>query len=142
MKLEYHSAFSLVCAGILYATTRSLGLSVGFFVGGVLIDLDHLVDYVINCRFRVGLLSFYKRCEQRDLSQAVLLLHGWEYVIVIFIMLVVSDWNAWVAGAWLGFTVHLICDQVTNKPYPLSYFITWRMVHGFKMKKVFPPGEH
>ena len=141
MKLEYHAAFSLICAGILYAATRSFGLSAGFFIGGVLIDLDHLIDYVFSCRFRVGLLSFYERCENRDLSHAVLILHGWEYVAALLIVLVACDWNIWIAGTWLGFTAHMICDQVTNKPYPLSYFIIWRMVHGFRMKEVFPPVE-
>jgi hypothetical protein len=127
-------------AGI-YAATRSTALTMGFLAGGVLIDVDHLIDYAMHSRFRYGIGEFCQRCYDRRLAHATLIFHGWEYLVLLAALAATNDGNPWIVGLLLGMGIHLVCDQVTNKPYPMSYFILWRLGHRFRMEKVFPPLE-
>ncbi|MAG36764.1 MAG: hypothetical protein CL878_11065 [Dehalococcoidia bacterium] len=92
-------------------------------VGGVLIDLDHAVDWLASG----GRLDYKVRI--------ILPLHGWELPLALY------WWRrqhgpTWVApliAAWIG---HLCLDWLTNNPAgPLGYFVSRRLVVGFDRRR-------
>lgn len=89
-----------------------------FLAGGVLVDGDHLVDYVLR--------------HAVDGRWLLLPLHGWEWVA----LLGVGPWPAVLrrpaVAAGLGLALHLMVDQLTNKPVRRWHFsLAYRAAKGF-----------
>ena len=97
-------------------------------VGGVLVDLDHVVDWLANG----GRLDYRTRI--------ILPLHGWELPLVLY------WWRRrrgppWVApliAAWVG---HVCLDWLVNNPNGLwGYFLSRRLFVGFdRQRSGWPP---
>jgi hypothetical protein len=88
----------------------------------VLIDVDHLLDYTLRRR-------------QGRRRWVVLLLHGWEYVLVLALVGRRTRWAGPLRGAALGLLLHLALDQVTNAPWhPAHYSLL------FRLRRRFAPG--
>ena len=108
------------------------------FLGGVLIDLDHPIDYYIG-RKKIPstiaeIMDFY---HPRQKGKLHILFHSYE----LFVMLWVATYFLKLGGIWLGLlsgaTLHLICDQIYNPLKPLGYFFTFRLVSGFEKRKLY-----
>lgn len=107
-------------------------------VGGVGIDIDHLVDYALVRR-------------SRQANRLVVPLHGWEYPLVLLALLASGavarwpqpamvgaparrapwpPWEALVVVLTVAWTMHLAVDSATNGPrqakfYSLLYRLRW-----------------
>jgi hypothetical protein len=112
---RYHTAVSLGLAALVVWRTRRWRDGVPVLIAGVLVDIDHLVDLVANRR--AGRLAWI-----------ILPLHAWEWVFALLTR--GSRSGNGLAG---GLAVHLALDQ-GNKAitHPLFYWITFRMLHGFR----------
>ncbi|MCB9757085.1 MAG: hypothetical protein H6753_01520 [Candidatus Omnitrophica bacterium] len=132
MKASYHIVVSAGVALGLQAMLHSWPASLGCFVSGVLIDLDHYLEYYISKRripFRYkDLLDF---CTSHKDKKLYLFFHGYEYLFILWILIYVFYLNNIFIGIALGLTIHLICDQFTNPTKPLFYFITYRLKNQF-----------
>lgn len=92
---------------------------------GVFIDADHLID---NFDGR-------ERGVKRHMWRPF---HAWEYVVVgLFAYLALWN-NPYFLALWLGYTSHVILDQIMNETHPLAYFITFRAMKGFKREHLTP----
>lgn len=116
------------------------------FLGGVMIDLDHLIDYFIAFGPRFQLNSFLKGHQFIKNDKIYVLFHGWEYVILSIITIVIlggsTKINAIVWGLTLGSFFHLVTDRYVNHGMTLrGYSLFYRAWHGFKMKDIVTP-EH
>ncbi len=98
--------------------------------GGVLVDLDHVVDWLISG----GRLNYKVRI--------ILPLHGWELPLALYCWRRQRGppWVAPLIAAWIG---HLCLDWLTHNPTtPLSYFVSRRLVVGFDRQRAgWPPFE-
>ena len=47
------------------------------------------------------------------------------------LLIVISNFNPLIVAAVIGFTQHLLFDQITNPVKPLAYFLTYRAKHSF-----------
>jgi hypothetical protein len=138
MKVSHHLMASGLISGGLYAATRSIPLAVASFVFGWLIDIDHLVDYVIEHGPRADVPYFFSTYRDNRYRRARLVLHGWEWPVLVAIAGRKVPCHGWLAGVALGWLQHLAFDQLTNAPRTLGYSIVWRALRGFRYVKAFP----
>jgi hypothetical protein len=138
VKLQHHIVVSAVLSAAVCAASRSWPLTVSSFVTGALLDADHLLDFWREYGWREDLRRIFRVCHGRQLRRAVLLLHGWEWVVAAAGLAWAAGGSPWAVGAAFGLGQHLILDQFSNRPAPLGYFLLWRARRGFGMDAVFP----
>jgi hypothetical protein len=109
-----HLVTSTVACAAVYAGTGDAALIAGLAAGGFLIDVDHMVDYVLFERQRdLRPASFLRYYLDGRAERVVLLLHSYELLILLAAL-------AWVTGiAWLwgwvfGMLLHLPLDVIFN----------------------------
>jgi len=141
MKMEHHAAIAVpVSLGILYFT-HSWFYCLMSFALGVLIDFDHVFDYIREEK-RFDMKDLFIKSYKGDFIRIYLVFHCLEYVPL-----------AWIIGALIHnytfsivFTVsylcHMIADQFANNIRPLGYFFFYRAYAGFDMKKIFYPPKN
>jgi hypothetical protein len=104
---------AIACAGV-YAATGSPALTLGLAAGGFLIDIDHVIDYVLFEKQRdLRPASFLKYYLDGNTRRVVLMLHSYE----LFALLALLAWaanSAWLWGWVLGMALHLPLDVVFN----------------------------
>jgi len=114
---------------------KSWAAGVACLIGGVLIDLDHVVDYVIAKKeITFDYKKFVDYCDNDTTGRIYLILHSWEALIIMWLFIPLEPIFI---GALVGITVHLMCDQFSNPLAPLCYFISYRSKHGFERSKLF-----
>ena len=118
-----HAAISLTIGGVLWAITKSPNSLVAAFLTGVLIDLDHLVDY-------------YWWFVKDDRSKVWFFLHSNELVVPAFMACYLSEWDPVVLGVSAAFLGHLLTDQLANPVAPLAYFFTYRALKRFRRREI------
>lgn len=89
--------------------------------GGVLPDVDHIVDYAY----------YYWRREHR----LILPLHGYEFAILGAGIAQLAG-SAVLGIAVLSYFIHLLADQAENRTQPLGYSLLFRAWHRFRVEKV------
>ena len=95
---------------------------------GVLVDLDHLVDY-------------YRWWVRRRPGKVFILFHGWEYSIAAFLVLGLAFYHPVLLAAALGHLSHVMTDHFHNRLAPMGYFIVYRAWFRFERSKI-APGMH
>jgi len=108
--------------------TGSLALAATVVAGGFLIDVDHMVDYVVFDKqrdLRPG--AFLRYYVEGHVRRAVLVLHSYE----LFALLGLLAWwtqAPWLAGYLIGALMHLALDIVFNgrvTPYSIAAFYSF-----------------
>lgn len=107
----------------MWGFTRSVSAAVTAVAVGVLMDVDHLLDYY-----------WWLWREQRD--YVWLFLHGYELAVLLFLAAWLWEWHPVALAAGLAHLVHLVTDQFTNHVRPLTYFYTYRALHRFRRVQV------
>ena len=123
MKPPGHAAISLTIGGVLFAITKSPYSMVAALITGVMIDLDHLVEY-------------YMWFVREDNSRVWYFLHDYELLIPAFVAVHLSGWDPVVLGVTFAFQGHLLTDQIFNPMAPLAYFLTYRAVKRFRRREI------
>lgn len=131
-----HIMASGVISLFVWAYFRSFGCAVVSFAAGVLIDIDHLLDYYANLGFTLNAKKVYGACCEMRLDKLYLAFHSYELVMLLWIAIYAfSLSNIWRAAA-IGMTQHLIFDQFTNPIKLPSYFLAYRIANRFRRESV------
>jgi hypothetical protein len=138
MKLHHHTTISVVISGILFMVFKSTGMAVSCLLSGILIDLDHIIDYLREHGWPFKVKKFFYVCDKSHFSQIMLLWHGWEWLILFGAAAWLSEWNPWVTGTFIGLTQHMFIDSVFNGNSLRSYSIIWRWKQSFDFDVIFP----
>ena len=139
MKFSHHIAVSTIVSGILYVLFKSWSLTIASFLSGIFLDLDHYVDYVFECGSLFHMKNFFHCIYEEKLKKIYLILHGWEWSIVLIIMGWMLDWNNWVVGVMIGYWHHMVLDALFNTNWPiLGYSLLWRWEKKFVSELVRP----
>jgi len=138
MRVHQHIGLSLVASGVVYAVSRSVTMTAVSFAAGVLIDLDHVLDYVREYGFRPDIKYFFHVFYNTRFKRIVLPFHSWELLALIAVLAVVSHYNAIVMGIGIGVGHHMIADQWYNKFCRWGYFFSYRLWHAFVCSKILP----
>ena len=118
LKPVEHAAVSAAVGGVAWAATGEPAAFAASMAVGVLIDVDHLLD-------------FYNWYRRRDRRHLLVLLHAWEYSLAGLVALLAGLTDPLLVGALLGHAAHLAGDQVANPVRPMGYFLLYRLRHRF-----------
>lgn len=125
-----HLIVSTGLATLQWIRTGRLAPTLAPLLSGFLVDGDHLVELVR-----------YRRSGGKPTGYVLLALHGWEFVLVLFLVERLLGWRL-AGGLLLGYVAHLGIDQITNKTtHPLTYFIIYRWRQGFPSQLFTHPDE-
>lgn len=127
-----------------------LGVTVGFFtqsilagilcfLTGVLIDVDHFIEYAIHYGLKnFNFKEFYQTCrkmarriEEGGVEKLYLVFHAIEIAILLWLSFIFTK-NIYLLAIALGYTGHIILDVAANEAKPHAYLISWRMKNGFR----------
>lgn len=147
LHLFLHVLTALLAGYISWVLFGNPGFSfIGGLIGGVLIDLDHLIDYFLAFRYRWKVSYFLKGYQFLKSDRIYVFFHGWEYLALIGIasFAVGADGNLRILlfafGAGIFF--HLIVDMFVNHGMTFrGYSFFYRLKHHFDLEKIVTP-EH
>lgn len=140
LHLALHVLTSLIAGYIVWKIWGKLSPSfLTAFIGGVLIDLDHLMDYFIAFGWSFNIEYFAKGYQFLKSDKIFILLHGWEYVIIVVILVVVFRKNIKIKTILLALGIsiffHLGADLFLNEGAQFkTYSAVYRMKNNFDLK--------
>jgi len=130
-----HIVVSFSLGSIYFLLTNNWRWSVLIVVGGILIDVDHLLDYFLYYGTKLNLENFMCGSFCRS-GKIYLFMHSWELIILLSVG---SIWIKLLLPLCIGMGVHLIIDQLGHKrKNPLFYFLIYRICLGFDIEKLLP----
>jgi hypothetical protein len=130
-----------IISACLWFHFKSFACAAVSFLAGVLIDLDHLIDFYANNRFTLSLKRICCACLRIRFRRLYILLHSYELLLVLWLAIFAfSLSDVWKAAA-IGLTQHIIFDQLTNPMTRYGYFLTYRLARRFD-KNVIIRSQH
>lgn len=134
-----HAIVSSAVAGAVYLASSDWRMALVAWLVGVGVDLDHIPEFTILRGHRFRLREFLRYCAESRMKKMYLLLHAYEYVLVIALLAWILDLPRWGMVVGLAFLSHLVADQLSNPVRPLAYFIINRYRQGFDVGAVIDP---
>ena len=131
MKTTAHIYASIAAGGAAYGLTGSPAISVSCLLSGVLLDVDHLLDFYLLTDERFTFNGFLSWCHELRWKKIYLVLHSYElyFLLVLAACLFTSEV---LTGVLLGMGLHLLMDQLGNTALnKWFYFMTFRYRSGF-----------
>jgi len=138
MRPAHHLAASGAVSGVLFALTRDAELALASAFSGVLLDLDHIPDYLAQPGRSRSVSDFVQACLRKELNRVYLVLHAWELLVGAALVTAFTGYGSVPLGLFLGFFHHMLLDHFGNRPHPLGYSILWRASKQFEYKVTFP----
>ncbi len=135
MKLRSHVIASIIFSSLFLVIFKSWTIAAVSFFSGVLIDCDHIIDFFCEFRKRFNVKQFFDVHYSEKILFFMVIFHSWELLFFLNIYAFFMGCNPWIIGIAIGFTQHVVLDQIFNNP-GLSYFFFWRLKKGFKKKKM------
>jgi len=137
MKPSQHVVFSAGLALGVEAAMHSWPASLGCFLSGVLIDLDHHLDYcLVHKKFPFKYQDLVHFCWDAKVTKLYLFFHAYEYLFVLWLSILILHLGKIWTGVAIGLTAHIVCDQFTNPVRPMFYFLTFRLQNQFTKVKI------
>lgn len=131
---------SVAIGAAIYALTRSIAMAAGSILGGVIIDLDHFIEYFIHRGIRIDLRDMFYVSYHNLFARLYLLFHSYEVLLIAWILAVCFIRSNLLMGFAIGFTGHMILDRIFNPARPLGYFFTFRAIKKFEAERIQLPG--
>jgi hypothetical protein len=138
MKASRHVAAAIPLAALLYTAGRPpLEIAVAASAS-VLIDVDHLADYVLCRGGWYGLRDFFQSCNEARLNRLFLVLHAWEWIILGGIASLAAG-SSLLGMAVCGMAWHLGLDAIGNRGVVLPgfYWFYHRARAGFNAARLY-----
>ncbi len=138
-----HAAITLTLGTILYYYNHySLGAFLSFVISGILIDIDHYIDYIRERGLTFNLKKVYATCKYGNIhfKKITVFLHSYELVILLWLVTFMLNGHIIWKYTALGFTLHLFIDQIVNPVLPFGYFLSFRIANNFETNKIFKRG--
>lgn len=125
-----HVVGSLASGCVTGFASASIETGVACFFSGILIDVDHIIDYYNRPRHH-SFHDFMKTTAWGPQGRLYLFLHAWEYLPLIMLLSLYGPLQTIARGVFWGILVHLVMDQYYNRAHPLTYFILFRWYCAF-----------
>ena len=139
MRAHEHVGVSIPAAALILFLFRSPLATLLFLAGGILVDLDHLLDFFVIFRQRGGLRDFLVWFEKDYWERTTIFLHSWEILVPLLLLALTLRRPLFLAFT-LGWGMHVLLDQYWNRQdgvlHPLFYSLFFRAVHGFRKQGV------
>jgi hypothetical protein len=139
MKPSVHVSASAILAAAIYAYSQSVPEAASCLVSGVLIDLDHVVDFHLFSGERFSLTNFFSWCNESRWQRLTVIFHSYEFLGILCAVAYYMD-SAVLRGIVWGAGLHLLLDQLGNlrkfRLSPWFYLLGYRIVMGFRRDKL------
>lgn len=130
-----HLFFTILIAMWIYGKTGNLLYTSIFVLGGIFIDLDHLIDYLFALKNKLNLYDFVNGGYVKT-GKVYLFLHSWEMNFILLVLaLNIRSYGLFLL--FLSLSLHLAIDNIQRKNL-LAYFIIYRFINNFDIDIVFP----
>jgi thiamine transporter ThiT len=135
LDLIIHIIISLEVFSIVYFKTGEISYLIPVILGGILIDIDHLIDYIIQFEGlsfkKISVFPYKKR------KNIYLFFHSWELVILGVSLSFFYNSLFWQVF-FCSWGLHLLVDNIDGAKAKgfLHYFFTYRLVKKFKAEKL------
>ncbi len=133
--LSAHLIFTSLLSLFVYLSFGNVYYVYLCFLGGIFIDLDHLIDYFLVYRFKFSFRNFMRRDFLKS-RKVFLFLHSWELLVLI----AAAGWyvnSVSLSILSLAMGAHLLIDYVQKRNH-LFYFLLYRFTKGFDLNKLNP----
>ena len=122
-----------------YSKNICLGVLAGF-LGGFLIDLDHVLEYFFVFGLNFNIYNFFQGRQFLLSDKIYLIFHAWEWLLVLGIVAWLAKKHnklkIFILALALGAFVHLISDVIINK-FPLKFYsIIYRASQSYSAPKL------
>lgn len=129
-----HFLLCLVIGLLFYWRYKDLRLIFFSFLAGFFIDIDHLLDYTYWAGWHFNLNDFFNpSLYVYGTNKVFVLLHGWEYLPVIYLL--TKKINRKMPGITyvliISYFFHLLFDQFLSAGNIFSYSIIFRILNNF-----------
>jgi len=132
--ISQHLLSTVILCAAVYFISSNLAYSLIFLLGGIFIDLDHLLDYFFY-KSEFSLRDFFGNV-YLDSGKVYVLLHSWELNILILMAAVIfKSYGLFVL--FLSMSLHLIIDNAQRKN-PMFYLISYRIAKEFSVDTLLP----
>ncbi|MGC1455427.1 MAG: hypothetical protein WA946_09610 [Nitrospirota bacterium] len=139
MKASVHVSTSTMLAAALYVYSGSVPMAASCLASGVLIDLDHVVDFHLFSGERFSIANFFSWCNECRWQRITLIFHSYELFGILCAVAYYLD-NAVLRGIVWGAGLHLLLDQLANsrtvRLSPWFYLLGYRIAMGFRRDKL------
>ncbi len=137
MKPAQHVMISAGVAAGLWVWSRSIPAVAGCMIGGVLVDIDHHLDYwVVKKKFPFSYKDLSNYFFNLRSGKVYLIFHSWELLFICWGIFSLFQLDIFWYGVLVGVSFHLLCDEVFNPLKPLGYFMFYRIKHGFDFTRL------
>ncbi len=133
--LLLHFFSTLIFSSIIYFKSGNLLYGLIFILGGIFIDLDHLIDYFLFFKNRFNPADFFKLNFIKS-GKVYVFFHSWEINFLLFIF-GLGIKSSPLLILTLGMSVHLIIDNLQRKNL-FFYFLIYRIIKKFDLKVLLP----
>ncbi len=132
MKGWAHAAAALPLAAAVHWAGGSLTAAGLAGAASVLVDLDHVADYVWWRGGWRGVDDFFASYHAHRVTRLLLLMHSWELLLPFWGLLALLAAPAWLWALAVGWSFHLVLDQLANPVGLGFYFLAYRSRRGFE----------
>ncbi len=130
-----HLAAGGLLSGAAYGLTNDPYHSLAIAAGSVAIDLDHIYDSCREWGWKEGIqklcIAGLGRAKLVFRRHVFVFLHGWDLLLLCFLVFPVLFENFYWYSFLIGVTVHLFMDQIGNELGPLGYILGYRIYRRF-----------
>ena len=129
----HHMVFILpFAAGVALLSGSPILTIVSAAIAGILIDLDHIVDYMVEVPPREWTLRNAVAGDHLPSAKRVFVfLHGYDTAILIGLLTGFLVNTAVGLGLAVGMLVHIATDQIDYGGHPLRYVLLFRFYRSF-----------
>lgn len=133
-----HLVFSTGAAAVLLISSKKPGVALSCAASGVLVDLDHLIEYQEYCRGKWDWKEFSTGVYFNQKGTVKVIFHSWEAAMLMWGIVLKKDGirkKNLLYGIATGYTLHLVLDQIGNNLNYKSYFELYRKSAGWRQEK-------
>jgi hypothetical protein len=137
-----HIKYSTVAATTLLITSKSVKVAIGCLTAGVFTDLDHIIEYGGYCRdfdTKWRWEEFFSGTYFDKKGTVNVYFHSWEFSLALWILVLATKQRQKKGkfyGIAVGYTLHLILDEIGNNLNHLGYFELYRWLVNWKQEKL------
>ncbi|MBI4799371.1 MAG: hypothetical protein HY794_11725 [Desulfarculus sp.] len=138
MKLRAHVVAALPLGGAYYWSEGSAALAGLAVAASVLVDVDHLPDYLWWRGGWRGLEDFFESFYEQRVPRILIVTHSWELMALAWGLILALGAPPWVKALAVGWLYHLTWDQLCNSVGARFYFLLYRARLGFERRLLKP----
>ena len=125
-----HLVLAVAFAVFFYWFTGGWAWPILAIIGGILIDIDHFIDYFRHFGPRFSLIDFFGH-RYRASGKCYILFHSWEIILILWVFSAVF---VWITPLVAGMTVHMETDLLSShRKNPRILFLSYRLSRDFKL---------